>query len=244
MENDELALKNYITEADKKFFYQDIMNYLKAYSDAYHINFEKKTVEYLTSDKFLYSEVLVDDDLPKIVFGISGVEPLENWLYKDVSYIKRANELRKLLDEGKKKIEELMIKRDNGEPIDQNLLDELSKKQTQYNLELNTLEIDNTFFRRHKIFEKIDMALVYALTPHAEKNETLKEIVRLINNHLRERSAYMRDEKKLQDALNEAIAQDNLNSIKINAEEIDNRRTFRRKNMLTLGTCTLVKTNQ
>lgn len=244
MENDELALKNYITEADKKFFYQDIMNYLKAYHDAYHVDFEKKTVEYITSDAFLYSEVLVDTDLPEIVFGISGLEARENWLFKDVSYIKRANELRKLLDEGKKTIEELMIKRDNGEVIDQNLLDELSKKQTQYNLELNTLEIDNTFFRRHKIFEKIDMALVYALKPHAETNETLKEIVRLINNHLKERSAYMRDEKKLQDALNEAISQDNLNSIKLNAEEIDNRRTFRRKNMLTLGTCTLVKTNQ
>ncbi len=40
MGNDELALKNYITEADKKFFYRDLMNYLKAYSDAYHINFE------------------------------------------------------------------------------------------------------------------------------------------------------------------------------------------------------------
>ena len=88
------------------------------------------------------------------------------------------------------------------------------------------------------------MALVYALKPHAENNETLKEIVRLINNHLRERSAYMRDEKKLQDALNEAVSQDNLNSIKLNADEIENRRTFRRKNMLTLGTCTLVKTNQ
>ncbi len=244
MGNDELALKNYITEADKKFFYQDIMNYLKAYSDAYHIDFTKKTVEYITSDEFLYSEVYLDTDLPKIDRGIDGVKAFENWLYKDVSYIKRANELRKLLDGGKKQIEELMIKRDNGEPIDQNLLDELSKKQAQYNLELNTLEIDNTFFRRHKIFEKIDMALVYALTPHTENNETLKEIVRLINNHLKERSAYMRDEKKLQDALNEAVSQDNLNSIKLNADEIENRRTFRRKNMLTLGTCTLVKTNQ
>ena len=35
-----------------------------------------------------------------------------------------------------------------------------------------------------------------------------------------------------------------VNSIKLNADEIENRRTFRRKNMLTLGTCTLVKTNQ
>jgi hypothetical protein len=243
MEN-ELALKNYITEADKKFFYHDLMNYLKAYSEAYQISFEKKTVEYLTSDEYLYSEVLVDDELPKIVFGISGVEPLENWLFKDVSYIRRANELRKLLDEGKKSIEELITKRDNGEVIDQNMLDDLSKKQAQYNLELNTLEIDNTFFRRHKIFEKIDMALVYALTPHAENNETLKEIVRLINNHLKERSAYMREEKRLQDNYYAALAQENPTSIKLSIDEIDNRRTFRRKNMLTVGTCTLVKTNQ
>ena len=88
MENDELALKNYITEADKKFFYRDLMNYLKAYSDAYHINFEKKTVEYLTSDEYLFSEVYEDTDLPKVDRGIDGVKAFENWLFKDVSYIK------------------------------------------------------------------------------------------------------------------------------------------------------------
>jgi len=244
MENDEFALKNFITEADKKFFYQDLMNYLKTYSDAYHINFEKKVVNYVTSDEFLYSEVLVDDDLPKIILGVSGVEALENWLYKDVSYVKRTNEIKKLLAEGKEKIAKLQERRDNGEQINQKEIDELSARQSQYNLELNTLEIDNTFFRRHKIFEKIDMALVYALTPHAEHNDTLKEIVRLINNHLRERSAYMLEEKKLQDSLNNAIDEKNVSSIKINVDEIDMRRTDRRKNMLTVGTCTLVKTNQ
>ncbi len=244
MENDEFALKNFITEADKKFFYQDLMNYLKDYSDAYKINFEKRVVNYVTSDDFLFSEVLVDDELPKITFGISGIEAQENWLYKDVSYVKRTSEIKKLIAEGKEKIAKLQERRDNGEEIDQSEIDELSARQSQYNLELNTLEIDNTYFRRNKIFEKIDMALVYALTPHAEHNDTLKEIVNIINNHLKERSAYMIEEKKLQDALNNAIDEKNVSSVKLNVEEIDMRRTDRRRNMLTVGTCTLVKANQ
>ena len=244
MENESLALKDYLTDADKTFYYRDLMNNLKAYSDAYHIQFEKKVIDYLTSDAYLNSEVLVDDELPKIVFGVSGIEPLENWLYKDVSYIKRANELKRQSNDGKKKIAELLDKRDRGETVDQSELDELSKLQSQYNLELSALEIDNTFFRRHKLFEKEDMALVYALTPHAKNNETLQEIIRLINNHLKERSAYMREEKQIQDELNEALKTENASSIKLSIDEIDSRRTRRRREMLTLGTCTLVKTNQ
>ena len=243
--DDKFAIKNYITDADKQFFYATLMNHLKDYSDVYKIKFEKKVVDYITSDTYLCSEVLVDDDLPKIVFGISGYEPLENWLFKDVSYIKRADELHKLIEDGRKEIAKLLEKRDTNSPeFKQSDLDELSKLQSQYNLELSSLEIDNTFFRREKIFEKVDMALVFALTPHAEHNETLKEICRLINEHLIDRSGYMRDEKKLQDDLNDALLNENVGSIKFNIDEIDNRRTTRRRDMLTLGTCTLVKTNQ
>ena len=243
--DDSLAIKNYITDADKQFFYATLMNHLKDYSDVYKIKFEKRVVDYITSDEYLFSEVLVDDDCPKIVFGVSGYEPLENWLFKDVSYIKRAKELHKLIEDGKLEIAKLLDLRDSNSPeFSQSKLDELSKLQSQYNLELSSLEIDNTFFRREKIFEKVDMALVFALTPHAEHNETLKEICRLINEHLIDRSGYMRDEKKLQDDLNDALLNENVGSIKFNIDEIDNRRTTRRRDMLTLGTCTLVKTNQ
>ena len=243
--DESFAIKNYITEDDKRFYYATLMNHLKDYSDAYKIQFEKRVIEYITSDKYLFSEVLIDDPCPKIVFGIGGYESLENWLYKDVSYIKRASELHQMINDGKKKIAILLDQRDSGSPaFSQDALDELSRAQAQYNLELSSLEIDNTFFRREKLFEKIDMALVFALSPHAETNETLKEICRLINNHLADRSAYMREEKRLQDELNKALLSENVSSIKVNIDEIDNRRTTRRRDMLTLGTCTLIKTNQ
>lgn len=243
--DDSLAIKNYITEDDKRFYYATLMNHLKDYSDVYKLQFSKKVIDYLTSDQYLLSEIYVDEDLPRIVLGLSGYEPLENWLFKDVSYIKRANELHRMIEEGRKQIAILIDMRDRGDPsFNQTELDNLSRTQSNYNLELSSLEIDNTFFRREKIFEKVDMALVFALTPFAQTNDTLKEICRLINEHLIDRSGYMRDEQKLQEDLNNALATENVGSIKLNIDEIDSRRSTRRRDMLTLGTCTLVKTNQ
>ena len=54
----------------------------------------------------------------------------------------------------------------------------------------------------------------------------------------------MREEKAIQDELKEAMKSENASSIKLSIDEIDSRRTRRRREMLTLGTCTLVKTNQ
>ena len=54
----------------------------------------------------------------------------------------------------------------------------------------------------------------------------------------------MQDEIKLKKELEEAIANGDEENIKLKSAEIENRRAARRRDMLTLGTCTVVKTNQ
>ena len=51
----------------------------------------------------------------------------------------------------------------------------------------------------------------------------------------------MLDEIQLKSELEEAISRDDQETIKIKSTEIENRRASRRRDMLTLGTCTVVK---
>jgi hypothetical protein len=245
MENEEkekLTLKDWLTDADRKFYHGTLFNSLLDYRDYYKLDYDKNIVAFLDSSDYIESEELNSEDETTIVRGISGYEALETWLFKDVSYVKRENELNKLINEGKDKISELLSKREKGEDV-QGLLDEASKKQASLQLELSNINIDNTFFRREKLYEKVDLALSFMLDSFKD-NSTLVEIARQIKEHIKDRSGYMQDEIKLKKELEEAIANGDEENIKLKSAEIENRRAARRRDMLTLGTCTVVKTNQ
>ncbi len=114
MDKEKLTLKDWLTDADRKFFHGTLMNSLLDYREVYHLEFDRKAVEYLDSPAYIESEELDSNNETKIVRGISGYESLETWLFKDVSYVDKENELKRLLDEGKKNISELLDKREKG----------------------------------------------------------------------------------------------------------------------------------
>ena len=239
VEKEKLTLKDWLTEADRKFYHGTLFNALADYRDVYKLEFDSKALEYVDSPTYIESEELDSEDEAKIVRGISGYEALETWLFKDVSYVKKENELSKQIEEGKKKISDLLSRREKGENV-QHELDEASGNQSRLKTELSDINIDNTFFRREKLYEKVDLALAFILDSFKE-NETLKEISRLIKEHIKERSLYMLDEIQLKSELEEAISRDDQETIKIKSTEIENRRASRRRDMLTMGTCTVVK---
>jgi hypothetical protein len=244
MENEEkekLTLKDWLTDADRKFYHGTLFNSLLDYRDYYKLDYDKNIVAFLDSSDYIESEELNSEDETTIVRGISGYEALETWLFKDVSYVKRENELNKLINEGKDKISELLSKREKGEDV-QGLLDEASKKQASLQLELSNINIDNTFFRREKLYEKVDLALSFILGSF--ENDSLKEIARQISEHIKDRSGYMKDELELKTKYKEALARGDEEKAKEIGYELDARRATRRRDMLTLGTCTVVKANQ
>ena len=238
---EKLSLKDWLTEDDRKFYYGNIMNSLKDYRDVYKLQYDTTLVEYLTGDRYLEDEELSDDDEAKIVRGISGYDALELWLFKDVAYIEDENRISKEIEKEKEIISELFNRKNAGENVDHELEEE-SKKQSTLNIELSNINIDNTFFRREKIYEKVDLALTTVLGQF--NNPELKEISRLIQEHIKERSGYMIDELNLKKDLKVAIAMNDEAKAKEISLEIDARRQTRRRDMLTLGTCTVVKTNQ
>ena len=120
MENEEkekLTLKDWLTDADRKFYHGTLFNSLLDYRDYYKLDYDKNIVAFLDSADYIESEELNSEDETTIVRGISGYEALETWLFKDVSYVKRENELNKLINEGKDKISELLSKREKGEDV-------------------------------------------------------------------------------------------------------------------------------
>lgn len=238
---EKLSLKDWLTEADRKFYFGNIMNSLKDYREVYKLQYDTTLVDYLTGARYLESEELSDDENPKIVRGISGYEALELWLFKDVAYVDDENRLSKEIQKEKDIITDLFKRKDNGENVDSQLEDE-SKKQAKLNIELSNVNIDNTFFRREKIYEKVDLALTTILKQF--DNPDLKEISRQIEEHIKDRSGYMIDELELKKNLKVALATDDLEKAKEIRLELDARRQTRRRDMLTLGTCTVVKTNQ
>lgn len=238
---EKLSLKDWLTEADRKFYFGNIMNSLKDYRDVYKLQYDTTLVDYLRSDRYLESEELSDDEDAKIVRGIHGYEALELWLFKDVAYVDDENKLSKEIENGKKLIGDLFTRKNAGENVDHEL-DEASMKQSRLNIELSNINIDNTFFRREKIYEKVDLALTTILGQF--NNPDLKEISRQIEEHIKRRSGYMMDELELKNNLKEAIAKGDEETAKNIKFELEARRQTRRRDMLTLGTCTVVKTNQ
>ena len=241
MENEKLTLKDWLTDADRKFYYGTIMNSLKDYRDVYKLDYDQNAVNFLRSDSYIESEVLTGEESAKIVRGISGYEALELWLFKDVAYVDQENELSKAIEEEKAKITDLFRRKDNGENVDAEL-DEETKKQARLNIELSNVNIDNTFFRREKLYEKVDLALSFILGSF--ENDSLKEIARQISEHIKDRSGYMKDELELKTKYKEALARGDEEKAKEIGYELDARRATRRRDMLTLGTCTVVKANQ
>ena len=241
MENEKLTLKDWLTDADRKFYYGTIMNSLKDYRDVYKLDYDMNAVNFLRSDSYIESETLTSEESAKIVRGISGYEALELWLFKDVAYVDQENELSKAIEEEKAKITDLFRRKDNGENVDAEL-DEETKKQARLNIELSNVNIDNTFFRREKLYEKVDLALSFILGSF--ENDSLKEIARQISEHIKDRSGYMKDELELKTKYKEALARGDEEKAKEIGYELDARRATRRRDMLTLGTCTVVKANQ
>ena len=236
-----ITLKDWLTEADRKFYFGTIMNSLMDYREVYKLQYDTTAVTFLKSDKYIEMEELSDDEEAKIVRGISGYEALELWLFKDVAYIDEENTLSEEIEKGKERISELFKKKDNGEDVISEIEIE-TKRQARLNVELSNVNIDNTFFRREKLYEKVDLALTFILSQF--DNPDLKEISKKINDHIKARSGYMIDEINLKKELKEAINNDDRVKAEEISYELEARRATRRRDMLTLGTCTVVKTNQ
>ena len=236
-----ITLKDWLTEADRKFYFGTIMNSLMDYREVYKLQYDNTAVEYLRGDKYIESEELSDDDNAKIVRGISGYEALELWLFKDVAYVEEENNLSEEIEKGKALIADLYKRKNEGEDVIEEIGIE-AKRQARLNIELSNVNIDNTFFRREKLYEKVDLALSFILSQF--ENDDLKEITRQINEHIKDRSGYMLDELKLKNDLKEAIDKADMDKAQEIAYELEARRATRRRDMLTLGTCTVVKTNQ
>ena len=67
---EKLSLKDWLTEADRKFYFGNIMNSLKDYRDVYKLQYDTTLVDYLRSDRYVEtkykeekSKLALDDSL-------------------------------------------------------------------------------------------------------------------------------------------------------------------------------------